>query len=132
MIIIAATAIVCAVVGWCNAMTWKKREGLAVDSLKIVQAGSDKISDEVESIRIHCCIERAQLQQLTEVLNVFRDGVIVVNTHGEVMYANKSASSVLNVSSDEVSGRPISEIVHGDELVSKVIAAQGGDQKSVV
>lgn len=126
MIIIAATAIVCAVVGWRNAMTWKKREGLAVDSLKIVQAGSDKISDEVESIRIHCCIERAQLQQLTEVLNVFRDGVIVVNTHGEVMYANKSASSVLNVSSDEVSGRPISEIVHGDELVSKVIAAQGG------
>lgn len=50
---------------------------------------------------------------LETLFNVFREGVIVADTTGRVLYVNRAASEFFGVPAEEWAGKPLSEIVRG-------------------
>ena len=80
----------------------------------------------LESAKIHGCIDRTRRKQVELVFDVLRDGILVIDTHGEVLHVNQAANCLINIPSDEAVGRSLSEVVVDHQLLSTILNATTG------
>ncbi|MFT5206063.1 MAG: hypothetical protein ACI9GC_001372, partial [Phycisphaerales bacterium] len=75
-IIVSTTAI--AVVAFFIAMQWKKQGAEAVAALHIAKLDAEEAKSNLESAKIHGCIDRSRRRQVEAVFDVLRDSVLIV------------------------------------------------------
>lgn len=123
-IIVSTTAI--AVVAFFIAKKWKKLGAEAVAALQTAKLDADEAKANLESAKIHGCIDRTRRRQVEAVFDVLRDSVLVVDAHGEILHANGCAEGLLFVTPSEAAGMPLADVVIDHQLVSTISDARCG------
>jgi len=126
--ILTVTTVV-AVVAVFIALKWKARESAAVAAMYLANQEAEEANGALDSAKIHTCIDRTHRRQVEAVFDVLRDAVIVVDAHGEVLHVNKIASGLLSVSTNEATGKPLTEVIADHQLAATISHARSGLSK---
>ena len=115
-----------AVVAIFIAMKWKSRGKASFESLQQFKTEAHNASKQLESARIHGCIDRTRRRQVEAVFGVLRDAVIVIDSHGMVLHANATAACLLKVTPEDAAGKSIEHVVSDHQLVATITDARSG------
>lgn len=123
--ILACTTLL-AVVATAIAMSWKSRESAAITAMQTAKLGADEAKAALESAKIHGCIDRTRRRQVEAVFDVLRDSVLVIDAHGEILYANKHSAGLLSVKPNDAAGKTMEEVVIDHQLIATISDARTG------
>ncbi len=122
-ITILLTAAGTAVIAVVAAFKWRGRARSAELAADVIKAEADAAHGELESAKIHACIDRTRRQQVEAVLDVLGDAVIVADAHGDLLHANRRAASLLATPLDESYGHCVAEIMRNSDLGEHIASA---------
>ena len=124
--ILLLTTMASAVVAVVFALKWKKYKLEAAEALAQQEASTQHTINELESAKIHGCIDRTRRRQVEAVFEVLKDAVIVIDAHGEVLHTNDIASALLTCSPKQAAGQPIDEVISDHQLLATIKDARTG------
>ncbi|MCH2147410.1 MAG: cell wall metabolism sensor histidine kinase WalK [Phycisphaerales bacterium] len=124
--ILLLTTMASAVVAVVFALKWKKYKLEAEEAIAQQQESTQHTMNELESAKIHGCIDRTRRRQVEAVFEVLKDAVIVIDAHGEVLHTNDIASALLTCSPKQAAGQPIDDVISDHQLLATIKDARTG------
>ncbi|WP_462251626.1 sensor histidine kinase [Ekhidna sp.] len=82
------------------------------DEIEAIAMGIHMLADELKQTTVSMEVAEENYKRYNILLETISDGVLEVDTKGEISYSNSQARSILGVKSNELTGKKISEIFY--------------------